>query len=116
MKTRSTALLLFSLVLATGGRAQQPASQAAPEVQQPASQVQQLPSEAPKLTPDQVIDEAIIRENAMLITLQSSTPVVETYIQDMVPNSDFGTVPVADHYFLGKIDMANGLARTSYLP
>ena len=37
-----------------------------------------------------------------MITLQSSTPVAETYIQDMMPDADFGAVPVSDHYFLGK--------------
>ena len=48
---------------------------------------------------DQIIDRAITREHALLATLQKSTPVAETYIQDLANDSDFGAVPANDHYF-----------------
>ncbi len=67
-------------------------------------------------TPDRAIDGAISREGALLTFLRSSTPVAETYIQDMVPDTDFRTIPIADHYFLGRIDLSHGIVQTSYLP
>lgn len=69
----------------------------------------------PPTAADQVVDRAIVRENALLHVLQTTTPVVETYIQNMVPDNDLGTVPASDRYFLGKIDLSHGLTQTSYL-
>lgn len=65
---------------------------------------------------DQAVDRAIARENALLETLRTTTPVAETYIQDMMNDTDFGAVPVSDHYFLGRIDLSHGITQTSYLP
>src|SRR5258708_4184328 len=65
---------------------------------------------------DEAIDGAIARESALLSFLRTSTPVAETYIQDMVPDTDFGTIPAADHYFLGRIDLSRGISEKSYLP
>jgi hypothetical protein len=65
---------------------------------------------------DQIIDRAITREHALLATLQTSTPVAETYIQDLANDTDFGAVPVNDHYFVGRIDLSHGISQTSYLP
>lgn len=65
---------------------------------------------------DPVIDKAIARENALLAKLKTVTPVAETYIQELRNDTDFGTVPVKDHYYLGKVDLSHGLTQTSYLP
>jgi len=70
---------------------------------------------AQSMTPDQVLDEAIAHESTLLSVLEARTPVAETYIQELAPDADFGTVPVTDHYFLGKIDLSHGLDETSYL-
>ena len=35
-------------------------------------------------------------------------PLVETYIQNMKADKEMGTIPVSDHYFLGRLDMSNG--------
>lgn len=67
-------------------------------------------------TNDAVIDHAIVQENALLAKLRTVTPVVETYIQELKNDSDFGTIPIKDHYYLGKIDLSRGLTETSYLP
>lgn len=92
MTDRRKSLILCGVLLVCGARAQQS-------------------------TPaDQAVDRAIVRESALLQVLQSAAPVAETYIQSMVPDNDLGTVPAADHYFLGKIDLSHGLNQTSYLP
>jgi hypothetical protein len=70
---------------------------------------------AQSMTPDEVLDEAIAHESTLLSVLQARTPVAETYIQELAPDSDFGAVPVTDHYFLGKIDLSHGIDETSYL-
>lgn len=67
-------------------------------------------------TASDVVDRAIARENALLAVLQTTTPVAETYIQDLVPDNDFGTVPAGDRYFIGRVDLSHGLSQTSYLP
>jgi hypothetical protein len=51
-----------------------------------AAQAQQL---APTV---QAVDGAIARESALLQVLETRTPVVETYIQEMASDNDFGTV------------------------
>ncbi len=65
---------------------------------------------------EEVIDRVIAKENALMGLLRSSHPVAETYIQDLEKDSDFGTVPKSDHYFLGKLDFSNGVAEKSFLP
>jgi hypothetical protein len=64
----------------------------------------------------EAINRAIANEGALLTVLHSSAPVAETYIQNLVADGDFGTVPVTDHYFLGRIDLSHGVTQTSYLP
>ena len=65
---------------------------------------------------EQAVDRAIARECALLSILHTRAPVAETYIQDLAADSDLGTVPVTDHYFLGRIDLSHGVTQTSYLP
>jgi hypothetical protein len=74
-----------------------------------------LCASAQSMTPNQVLDEAIAHESTLLSVLRARTPVAETYIQDLEPDADFGTVPVKDHYFLGKIDLSHGVDQKSYL-
>jgi hypothetical protein len=65
---------------------------------------------------DQVVDRAIQQENSQLATLRTEHPIAETYIQDMRKDSDFGRVPRRDHYFLGKVDLSNGVSTDSFIP
>jgi len=74
-----------------------------------------LSASAQSMTPDQMLDEAIAHESTLLSVLQARTPVAETYIQELAPDADFGTVPTTDHYFLGKVDLSHGVDETSYL-
>lgn len=57
---------------------------------------------------DQVVDRITDREHATLQELRKYAPVVETYIQNLRPDSDFGAVPEKDTYFLGRLDMSTG--------
>jgi hypothetical protein len=65
---------------------------------------------------DQVIDRTIFQENSLLKILRGEHPVVETYIQDLGHDPDFGTVPRTDHYYLGKLDLSNGVTSSSFIP
>jgi len=63
-----------------------------------------------------MIDKAIVHENALLTVLRGAHPLAETYIQEMVKDTDFGYVPKTDHYFLGKVDLSRGVATDSLIP
>jgi len=70
---------------------------------------------APVTTVDQAIDRVISREHEEVATIRRFNPVIETYIQDMKPDKDMGTVPVRDHYFLGQADLSKGVVDHSML-
>ena len=69
---------------------------------------------APSLTMDQVVDQVVAREQALVKNLDNYSPVVETYFQAMKPDPNLGMVPVADKYFLGRLDLMHG-NESSYL-
>src|SRR2546426_1540128 len=64
---------------------------------------------------DQVVDRAIAREHALIEILKTRTPLVETYLQNLKPDPQLGPVPREDHYFLGRINMAESVDRRDYL-
>ena len=72
---------------------------------------------APRASPDfdHVIDQVIQREKEFLATIRNFKPLVETYIQNLKPDAELGTVPVSDQYFLGKLDLNRGLSERSFL-
>ncbi len=47
--------------------------------------------------------------------LKTRTPLVETYLQDLKFDPEVGPVPVQDHYFLGRIDLAERRDRKDFL-
>jgi len=57
----------------------------------------------PRSNPDQAIDRIIANERALADTIRSYSPMVETYLQRMQPDSTLGFVPSEDHYFLGRV-------------
>jgi hypothetical protein len=84
--------------------------------------VQRDPAEKPGLAPakvpvsiDQVVDQIIEREHELIGYLNKRTPLVETYLQNLTPDPKLGAVPKEDHYFLGRLDMAESLDRRDYL-
>src|SRR5437868_5547656 len=74
-------------------------------------------AQSPKaaITPDQALDRIVDRENAMVKKLGEFHPFVETYIQMETKDQELGTVPVADRYFLSRLDVKGGLRGESLL-
>src|SRR6185437_7833877 len=113
------ALLLFSL-----GAAAQQAPNSQSSSTQPAS-VQPVSTNTPGMsvaqqarTPvsaDQVIDQIIEREHALITFLSARKPIVETYLQNLAPDTKLGAIPKEDHYFLGRLDMAQSIERRDFL-
>src|SRR5271165_7603940 len=86
------------------------APQSAP---QPAA-VLPAPSASPT-TMDQVVDRAILREHALITFLETRTPLVETYLQDLKLDQQMGPSPREDHYFFGRLDLSDSVDRQDYL-
>jgi Peptidase family M48 len=65
---------------------------------------------------EEVVTRAIQNENSLLQRMKNMRPVVETYIQQMRKDADFGAVPSSDTYFLGQLDMSRGVVQDSFIP
>jgi hypothetical protein len=66
-------------------------------------------------TVNQAIDRMIAREHDENATVRRYNPIIETYIQDMKPDKDMGSIPVKDHYFLGQANLSKGVVDNSML-
>lgn len=73
-------------------------------------------SSAPAANFDEVVDRAINNERVLIRRLHDKEPVIETYIQEVKKDSDLGFVPIKDFYFLGKLNMSEGVVDDSFLP
>src|SRR3984957_18734325 len=58
---------------------------------------------------DQVVDKIVTQEQAQVQMLRQYSPLVETYIQNLRPDKDLGSVPAGDRYFLGKANLSKGV-------
>ena len=117
---------IFSAVvlLAMAASAQQAADPASPPAQtQPAAVTPVSTTPGLALAPqtprapvsvDQVVDAIIEREHALIQFLRDRTPLVETYLQNLQPDTKLGAVPKEDHYFLGRLDLSD-VDRRDYL-
>jgi hypothetical protein len=125
-KLTFTACLLMSLsaMAQQQSSSPQPAASQATEAAQPASAQAQTASasaqqtaQAAPTTLDQVVDRAIEREQGLIKLLSERTPLIETYLQNLQNDAANGPVPVADHYFLGRLDLQGdkGPSRRDYL-
>lgn len=54
---------------------------------------------------DVLVDSAIRQERRLTALMRNFKPIVETYIQEEKPDSDLGTSPKADDYFLSRLDL-----------
>ncbi len=110
----------------TSAPAQQPASApsapsqpAATSIAAPASKAQGLPAppkaEAQPTTMDQVVDRFVLRERGLVKMLETRTPVVETYLQNLTLDPQLGPVPKDDRYFLGRMDLSESIDRKDYI-
>jgi Peptidase family M48 len=74
-----------------------------------------VPSSSAPTTMDQVVDRAIVREHALIQMLQTRTPLVETYLQNLKLDPTMGPSPREDHYFFGRLDLSDSVDRRDYL-
>ena len=104
LRQKSTAVVTFALVTTSLSAAAFPFGKKKPEVQ------------VRKLSPAQtaLIDKAVVRENAVIKQLRTSSPLVETYIQNMKPDPVMGQVPEADTHFLGRVNWGKVIGDSTY--
>src|ERR1700752_2213892 len=82
----------------------------------PASAQPAPPPAAPQpATMDQVVDRFVTREKGLIKMLQSRTPVIETYLQNLTLDPALGPVPQNDKYFLGRMDLSTSIDRKDYI-
>src|SRR4029077_6015770 len=99
-----------SLLLTLIANAQQSANMPSPRATGRTPVSGALPTEM-----DQAVDRLIKREHALMELLNTRTPIVETYLQDLKFDPQVGPVPVQDHYFLGRMDLGESVGRREYL-
>lgn len=66
-------------------------------------------------TIDHIVDHIAAREREEVVSIRQTTPIVETYIQDLRPDRELGVVPLRDHYFLGQAQFTKGIVHTNML-
>jgi hypothetical protein len=118
----ASVLIVFSAMAqqttapASSSAAPMPSAQPAPNpapVEGPAAAPQ--PATVAPTTMDQVVDRAIVREHALISFLQTRTPLVETYLQNLQLDPQTGPAPREDHYFFGRLDLSDSVDRQDYL-
>jgi hypothetical protein len=62
-----------------------------------------------------VLDRVIQREHLFLAQMRHMRPMLETYLQDLKPDSDGNSIPVKDQYFLGRLEMNQGPGDVSFV-
>jgi hypothetical protein len=65
---------------------------------------------------EEAVDRAIANERALITKLRDKEPVIETYVQELKPDPELDFVPRKDHYFLGRLNLTEGIVDKSYLP
>jgi hypothetical protein len=129
-------MITASLLVTLSAMAQQTAPASSPETttspaQSPAPAPQNAPqpatimaapspaapviSTAAPTTMDQVVDRALAREHTLITFLQTRTPLVETYLQNLKLDEQMGPAPREDHYFFGRLDLSDSVDRQDYL-
>ena len=75
--------------------------------------VAQPPTSAPgasgKAVVDKLLDRIVEREQTFMVSMKKRAPLVETYIQESPVVESGDAAPNKDHYFLGRIHMAESL-------
>jgi hypothetical protein len=86
---------------------------------QNASPAAQSPAQSPPVVParnfvafDTFVDSAIRQERRLTDLMRNFKPIVETYIQEEKPDSDLGTSPKSDDYFLSRLDLTGNSPAT----
>jgi hypothetical protein len=66
-------------------------------------------SVVPKMSIDQIAERVIERERIVVAQMQHLHPIAETYIQNLKTDHDAVVVPSSDQYFLGRLDLSDGV-------
>jgi hypothetical protein len=66
-------------------------------------------ADTPNSALNQIVDRIVTTEQAEMNSLKPFTPLVETYIQNLRGDSNLGSVPAGDRYFLGRALFAKGV-------
>ncbi len=69
---------------------------------------------APKSSFDDVVDRVIRREHFFNAQIRQFHPLVETYVQVMRKDDKLGKTPTNDQYFLGRLDLSDGVKDRSF--
>ncbi len=64
---------------------------------------------------DAMVDRMIQRERELVKSMHDFNPLVETYIQNVRPDDQLGTVPTSDKYFLGRLVLDQNLNEKFYV-
>jgi Peptidase family M48 len=67
------------------------------------------PTTQQPLTPEEVIEKIMAQEQAEVGLVRQYSPLVETYIQYLRPDKQFGAAPAADKYYLGRAELSKGI-------
>src|SRR6202044_272934 len=112
-KNLSVSMILLGAYAGAAGAQTKPAA----DTTQPQTQTQTENGDAiaAVTTVNQAIDRMIAREHDENATVRRYNPIIETYIQDMKPDPEMGSIPVKDHYFLGQANLSKGVVDTSML-
>src|SRR5882762_5270002 len=88
-----------------------------PEQAQPKANQQPDPPQAgpQPTTMDQVVGRFVLRAKGLVKMLQTRTPVIETYLQNLTLDPALGPVPQNDRYFLGRMDLSTTIDRKDYI-
>lgn len=99
-----------------GARASQYCWPALPAIALAASLASPLRAQAPSAAATQILDRMSAHEQQLYVRLQELHPRVETYMQNLRPDTALGEVPIADRYYLGILNFHRGFQTTSFLP
>jgi hypothetical protein len=68
------------------------------------------------LTPEQqaLVEKATAQEKETIKLIQKSTPLVQTYIQNLRPDPQLSTVPLSDEYSLARVDFGKTFSANAY--
>jgi hypothetical protein len=114
--TSQPATVQMSAPAPTPAQAQPVTAQTGPASTAPVNTPPTPPQAAPQpTTMDQVVDRFVMREKGLIKMLQTRTPVIETYLQNLTLDPALGPIPQNDKYFLGRMDLSTTIDRKDYI-
>jgi hypothetical protein len=119
--SRLGSALLFSLLACVFAAAQDTSTSAAQPVSTSGATVTTAPAPQtsegapPAATLSDVIDRVVQREHYFVSQMRHMHPLVETYLQNLKNDQQGNTYPSKDEYFLGRLDMTDGVDDSSFV-